>query len=86
MEVAQLYIQYPSTADEPGSPLKGFHRTNLLDPGHSETVTFELSDVDLAIWSVLQAKWLVVDGKYDIKVGASSRDIRLSKEIDITGS
>ena len=76
-EIAELYV-HPAApgADRPVQELKGFRRT-ALGPGRAATVTFLLSPRDFAVWDTVRHAWKVVPGDYEIRVGASSRDIRL---------
>jgi len=76
-EVPQLYLGFPASAQEPPKQLKGFQKV-MLKAGDSATVTFELADRDLSIWDVSSSQWSVVAGDFDIMVGASSEDIRLT--------
>jgi len=77
-EVAQLYLKFPDEAKEPPFQLKGFHKTQVLAPGASETVSIQLGNRDISIWDDQEHKWAVVPGTYGVFVGASSRDLRLS--------
>lgn len=80
-EVAQLYIGLPSTApDSPPKQLRGFKKV-WLAPGDSQTVSFDLRRKDLSYWDVGTQSWVVPDGAFDVLVGASSRDIRLTGNI-----
>jgi len=76
-EVAQLYLTFPSSAGEPPQQLKGFHKTKLLTPGEVEHVKIDLLPRDLSIWSVEVHDWELVTGQFEIRIGSSSRDIRL---------
>jgi len=79
-EVVQLYLNAPSnTLDKPTQELKGFAKTKLLEPGDSQTVTFELMPKDLASFNPKTVNWEAEAGTYTIKIGASSRDIRQTK-------
>lgn len=81
-EVAQLYIAPPKGGIfRPEKELKGFVRVEL-EPGESQVVSFELDDRSFAIW---QDGWKIPGGTYRILVGASSRDIRLEAELNVTG-
>lgn len=82
-EVAQLYLTFPSAAQEPPLQLKGFSKTALLEPGASATVEMSLADRDLSIWDAATHKWQTVPGSFGINVGTSSRDIRLKGELSI---
>lgn len=85
-EVAQLYIGLPSSA--PASPpkqLRGFNKLSLA-PGASGTVTFKLRRKDLSYWDVRSQKWVLPTGAFNIYVGASSRDIRLTGTISSSGT
>jgi len=75
-EVAQLYLGFPPQAGEP--PLKGFRKTATLAPGASERVTLSLAPRDLSIWDEVEHRWSAVPGVFQVRVGASSRDLRLS--------
>ncbi|OLN87574.1 Beta-glucosidase cel3A [Colletotrichum chlorophyti] len=82
-EVAQLYITLPSGA--PASPprqLRGFQKLRLA-PGASGTATFELRRKDLSYWDVKAQNWIVPAGKFVVRIGASSRDIRLEKNLNV---
>ncbi|KAL4912659.1 glycoside hydrolase superfamily [Aspergillus aurantiobrunneus] len=77
-EVAQLYIGYPDSAPEtPPKQLRGFGKLSLV-PGESGTAIFELTRRDISYWDVAQQKWIVPAGTFQVYVGSSSRDIRLT--------
>lgn len=78
-EIPQLYLEFPEEADEPPQVLRGFE-TVMLQPGAKEVVTFPLGEHDTSIWSTEEAGWKPIKGAYTVKVGASSRDIRLTKK------
>ncbi|CAK5280733.1 unnamed protein product [Mycena citricolor] len=74
-EVAQLYVSFPSTENQPPRVLRGFDKMSLK-PGQQGTATFELTRKDLSVWDVSEQKWRVPKGSFTISVGASSRDLR----------
>jgi beta-glucosidase len=75
-EVAQIYIRAPKgRMDKPFQELKEFHKTRLLNPGEKERITVELDFSSLASYD--GEEWVVENGEYEVRVGASSRDIRL---------
>jgi hypothetical protein len=43
--------------------------------GAATTVTFELTVDDLAAFDEASGRWVVHDGRYDVLVGRSSRDM-----------
>jgi beta-glucosidase len=78
-EIIQLYIGAPAgKLDKPESELKGFAKTRLLQPGESQTVTFTISGQSLASFDPVTSSWIAEAGKYAVKVGASSKDIKLN--------
>ncbi|KZV64671.1 glycoside hydrolase family 3 protein [Peniophora sp. CONT] len=81
-EIAQLYLNHPSSAGEPPSILKGFTDVSVV-PGASETVTLLLSRFDLSIWDVVSQSWVKPSGSYGITIGASSRDARLNGTLTV---
>ena len=82
-EVAQLYLGFPASAGEPPKQLKGFHKTAVLAPGDKATVIFVLTDRDLSIWDTSKHGWAKQSGKFDVMVGSSSRDIRLTGSLQV---
>jgi len=81
-EVAQLYLRYPVQAAEPPIQLKGFHRVHL-EAGERRAVSFTLTSTDLEAWSD-PAGWTVYPGSYEVLIGASSADVRLSASVEVT--
>ncbi len=85
-EVVQLYVNFPEAANTPPLQLKGFKKTAVLKPQEEQLLAFDLNDSDLAIWDVTlqgNSKWKVVAGTYNVFLGASSTDLRLSTSITI---
>ncbi|MBG0564046.1 glycoside hydrolase family 3 C-terminal domain-containing protein [Actinoplanes aureus] len=84
-EVVQLYTGLSEAApSRPRSVLRGFAKVNI-EPGQARHVTLTLTGRDLAVWDVRHQRWTVDAGTYEIRVGASSRDIRLTGELHTGG-
>ena len=49
----------------------------------SQAITFTLSAADLASYDTKAASWLAEAGKYSVKIGASSSDIRSSASFNV---
>ncbi len=82
-EVVQLYVAPPTgDVERPVRELKDFAKV-ALEPGRWTRVTFEVSPADLAIWDESQDGWRTPAGTVGLEVGSSSRDIRLSGELEI---
>ncbi len=85
-EVAQLYIHAATDGIfRPAQELKGFVKVSLA-PGEEQEVAIPLTDRSFAVWSILAKDWVVEPGSYELRIGASSRDIRLTKVIQKEGS
>lgn len=84
-EIAQLYI-HKETAGifRPEQELKGFAKV-FLEPGEEKKVSISLCDRSFALWSIKEQDWVVEPGVYEIRIGASSRDIRLTGKVEKTG-
>lgn len=85
-EVIQLYIgdrvSVVTTYDE---VLRGFERVHL-EPGETKTVAFTVNPAR-DLWLIDLARQRVVEpGLFDVKVGASSEDIRLAGQFEIEGA
>ncbi len=81
-EIAQLYVRAPIVKiDKPYQELKAFEKTKILEPGEVQHFTIELSASDLASFD--GNSWIVEEGEYEFRIGASSRDIRLVGKIKI---
>jgi beta-glucosidase len=81
-EVPQLYLGFPAAAGEPPKLLKGFQKVTL-SPEQTQHVTFNLDWEDLANWDATARGWIVTPGTFQVMVGASSRDIRLTGSFSI---
>ena len=87
--VAQLYAATPFTVSGvqlPKNRLIGFKKTNLLNPGASQTVTLPVKISDLWFWDSTNMKEVVYDGTYAFQVGASASDIRSTVNVAVTGA
>ena len=77
-EIVQMYVQDPiSTMPKPIKELKKFKKVELM-PKEEKVLTFDIEDDDLSYYSTALHKWTVENGKYNILIGSSSQDIRLT--------
>ncbi|MBI9011594.1 MAG: glycoside hydrolase family 3 C-terminal domain-containing protein [Clostridiales bacterium] len=84
-EVVQVYVRSnDSQVFKAKKELKGFSKVKLL-PGEKKHVEIDLDDHAFSYYNVVLKKWVEEPGKYDILVGASSRDIKLTQAIVVTG-
>jgi beta-glucosidase len=80
--VVQLYLEFPEEAQHPAPLLKGFTKTNVLQPGSSEAVSIRLSEkYSLKYWE--NAEW-VKPPSATAHIGASSTDIRQTLALTLT--
>ena len=85
-EVVQLYIRdLTGSAIRPEKELKGFEKV-FLEPGETKTVTMELNKRSVAWYNTKLHDWFAASGDYEILVGASSRDIRLTETLHLNSS
>lgn len=83
-EVVELYLSAPTSgAEKPSQELKGFAKTQLLKPGEMETLSFELNKRSLASFQSGNSAWVADYGDYQIRIGASSKDIRLKGSFNL---
>ena len=82
-EVVQVYVaDLESSVPRPPRELKGFTAVHL-EPGESIDVFLTLEDRDLAYWDDAGGGWRIEPGRFEILVGASSRDIRLRASLEL---
>ena len=85
-EVAQIYLS-PADKSQQIRPiqLQGFARVSLK-PGESKKISVKMYTEQLGYYTHDgQRQWNIQPGKYIIKVGASSQDIKLQQEINVSG-
>jgi beta-glucosidase len=83
-EVVQIYVSKPNSAiDRANQELKSFGKTRKLAPGETQNLTLLIPVADLRYWDEQSAGWKLENGVYTVKSGASSRDIKSSKDIEI---
>ena len=85
-EIVQVYIAKPGAEIfHPAQELKAFARVPLA-AGESRTVTLPLDDKAFRYWNTRTDGWEIEGGRYEVRVGASSADIRLTANVDIRGT
>ena len=85
-EVAQIYLS-PADKSQHIRPiqLQGFARVSLK-PGESKKISVKMYTEQLGYYTHDgQRQWNIQPGKYIVKVGASSQDIKLQQEINVSG-
>ncbi len=85
-EVAQLYVGKPDAkVFRPAKELKGFAKV-FLKAGESKTVTIPLDDKAFRYFNVKTNQFEVEGGEYQIMVGASAADIKLTGTVAAAGT
>jgi beta-glucosidase len=84
-EIAQVYVRDPrSTTFRPDKELKGFAKVDL-SPGEETEVRLSLDWRAFAYYDTGSEDWVVEAGAFELLIGASSRDIRLSATVERPG-
>lgn len=85
-ETVQLYVRdLTGTCRRPDKELKGFEKV-ALEPGETKTVSITLDKRSFAWYNTELKDWYAANGTYELLIGASSRDIRLTTKVQMTGS
>ena len=82
-ETAQIYIgKKKSFFKRPVKELKAFDKVSL-DAGETTLVSIEIPLSDLAVYNTALSVWEVEKGEYQVYIGASSQDIKLTASFEI---
>ncbi len=85
-EIAQLYVHAKNpSVYRPVKELKGFAKV-YLEAGESKQVTISLDNKAFRYFNVKTDRFEVDGGEYDILIGASVADIRLSGSVMVKGT
>ena len=85
-EIVQLYVaKLNAEIFRPAQELKAFAKVQLA-AGESKTVTLTLDDKAFRYWNTRTESWEVEGGTYELRVGASSADIRLTAAVEVIGT
>ncbi|MEC4005832.1 glycoside hydrolase family 3 N-terminal domain-containing protein [Flavobacterium sp. SUN052] len=83
-EVVELYLSAPSKSiDKPISELKAFGKTNVLQPGESQTIVLTLNAKQLASFITSKKAWITEAGTYKIMVGSSSLNTKKTADFNV---
>lgn len=77
-EIVELYVTAPDArkSNKPEIELKAFGKTGILQPGETQKMELVVEVRNLASFDEQTSSWVVNDGEYEFKIGASSEDIR----------
>ena len=82
-EVPQVYVSDKKcSVPRPSQELKAFQKVRL-EPGKSQRVEIELGSEAFHFWNPSTKQWTIEPGEFEIRVGASSDDIRLRTSIQL---
>ena len=82
-EVVQLYVHDGACCyDRPEKELKAFCKV-YLQPGEEKTVTLTLKKEDFAGWYADFGEWIVQPGRFELLLGISAEDIRLTASVRV---
>ncbi|WP_022891275.1 beta-glucosidase family protein [Agromyces subbeticus] len=82
-EVVQLYVEGPDDGIE--RPVRWLAGSAVVDvaPGASATVVIALPRRTFEVWDVDHSDWTLPSGAYRLRVGRSSRDLRLEAVLQV---
>lgn len=84
-EIAQLYVGHPSSCVyRPKYELKGFDKVSL-EPEQSKEVSIPFDNLTFRFFDIFSNQFQVEEGAYEIRIGASCADIRLSTQHRVHG-
>lgn len=85
-EIVQVYVSRKGgEVFRPEEELKAFAKV-WLEAGESKRISIALDDKAFRYFNVVTGKYEIEGGTYEIRVGASSADIRLCAEVKVDGT
>jgi beta-glucosidase len=85
-EIVQVYVSRKGgEVFRPEEELKAFAKV-WLEAGESKRISIALDDKAFRYFNVVTGKYEIEGGTYEIRVGASSTDIRLCAEVKVNGT
>lgn len=82
-EIVQVYVHdHEAKLRRPQKELKSFFKV-ALEPGETKTVSVTLDSRAFAYWDPRYHEWVSESGQFDILVGSSSADIRLTTSVTL---
>ena len=85
-EVVEVYVAKPDgEVFRPEEELRGFAKV-YLEPGETTRVSLALGDEAFRYHNVKTGGWEIEGGAYEVRVGASCEDIRLTASVAIVGN
>ena len=85
-EICEVYVAKPEhIVFRPAEELKAFQRVTL-EPGEEQRVTIPLGDKAFRYFDVKTNRWEVESGIYELRVGSSCEDIRLTANVQTLGT
>lgn len=83
-EVVQVYLrQHSPSLPRPDRELAGFAKVTV-EPGQTKRVTIAVDPERLSYYHDGFKRWVIEQGEYDILIGASAADIKLSRRLVVT--
>lgn len=74
-EVVEIYFSAPEgTLDKPYQELAAYAKTDIIEPGASQTLTISYKTSEMSSYSEEQAAYILEAGDYVVRVGNSSRN------------
>lgn len=84
-ETVQVYVSdTEASVYRPEAELKGFARLTL-EPGEAREVLVTLDQRAFSFWHSGAGRWVLEGGEFGIRVGSSSRDIRVATTVTLPG-
>ena len=83
-EVVEVYVAAPAGGlEKPARELKAFDKTDLLQPGASQTLTFKITPYELASFNIDANQWETASGSYTLYFSKNANDTATSASVNL---